>query len=234
METGTLIQALTDPRGHPEHPVSPDDELRLLIAAGKFLGDLCTAVAEHTTNSPTRAALFTYTVEHVHKILDYAQLQAAKTAQGNLVHELPADTLTELRAISDAPGPYLQGETALPADPRTVPTGLLAFRDTTEFLQRTLAITHFDAKARIHAAFALLPCTDVFGNPRPPRYPILAEQLRSGAARVKATAAAARKLDKLRPGIQKQPAPDRPGPPHRGTGGPVGEGRHFPEHQAAP
>ncbi|MFJ6417742.1 HNH endonuclease signature motif containing protein [Paeniglutamicibacter sp. NPDC091659] len=208
METGTLIQALTDPRDHPEHPVSPDDELRLLIAAGKFLGDLCTALASHTTNSPTRAALLAFTVENVHKTLDYAQLQAAKTAQGNLVHELPAGILTELRAIGDAPGPYLQGETALPADPRTVPTGLLAFRDTTEFLQRTLAISHFDAKARIHAAFALLPGTDVFRNPKPPRYPILAEQLRSGAARVKPTAAAARKLDKLRPGIQKQPGPD--------------------------
>ncbi len=105
------------------------------------------------------------------------------------------------------PGPTSREKPPCRQIPGQCPRGLLAFRDTTEFLQRTLAITHFDAKARIHAAFALLPGTDVFGNPQPPRYPILAEQLRSGAARVKPTAAAARKLDKLRPGIQKQSAP---------------------------
>ena len=207
METGTLIQALTEHRGHPAQTVPPEDELRLLVAAAEFLGTLCASVAARTTNSPTRAALFGYVVEGAHRALEYAQLQAAKTAQLNLVHELPADALAELRAIGDAPGEFLRGETALPADPRTVPTGRLAFRDTAGFLQETLGITHFDATARIEGGLALLPGNDDFGNPRRPRYPILAEQLRTGAARAKPTVAAARRLETLRPGIQKQPAP---------------------------
>lgn len=207
MDCTALIQALTDPRGDAQRPPTPDDELRALLCISGLCRELCTSIARHSGNSPTRAVLFNLVVEAAHKALDYAQLQAAQAAQLSLVQELPAETFTALRIIVEQPDGFLAGGAALPGDPRTVPQGRLVFKDTAEFLQRTLDITHFEAKDRLKAASCLLPGRDLYGNPMGPRYPKLAEQVRSGAARLGPTAAAARKLEKLRPGIQKQPDP---------------------------
>ena len=68
-----------------------------------------------------------------------------------------------------------------------------------------LRISYFEARDRLHAAWSLLPGTDINGIPRGPRFPVLAGQLDSGNARVKEVAAAARKLDRLRPGIDARP-----------------------------
>ena len=79
MDCTALIQALTDPRGDAQRPPTPEDELRALLCISGLCRELCTSIARHSGNSPTRAVLFNLVVEAAHKALDYAQLQAAIT-----------------------------------------------------------------------------------------------------------------------------------------------------------
>ncbi|MFL4475473.1 HNH endonuclease signature motif containing protein [Paeniglutamicibacter sp. MACA_103] len=204
METQALIQALTDDGGDPGHPVSPVEKLRLLNALAQRSGDL---IAELTLEiaSPTQAALFAHTIEGIHRLAELAQIRAAHAAQRTLVQDLPEANLEQARSIARDPAAFIRGELQLSADPATVPTGLMPFKDTTAFLQGSLGLSHFAARDRLHAANTLLPRTDIHGNTCAPRYPKLAEQVHAGAARLGAATAAARKLDKLAPSIAAHP-----------------------------
>ena len=204
MEASQFIATVT---GHPDDPgyqPTPEDELRALLESTRLTRDLFEHVAAHA-DSPTRAVLLAIAVERAHGFLEFAQIRVAQVARQNLVHELPAETFTLLRGIADDPAGYINGETALPADPATVPTGRLEFKDPAECLQGTLDISHFEARDRLQAADALLPRIDEHGIQQGPRYPELADQIRHGKARVRPTAAAARRLDRLRPSIQARP-----------------------------
>ena len=145
------------------------------------------------------------TVEHAKRALEIAQVKVAQLARQALVHELPADTLTALRAVAEDPAAFVAGEAPLPEDPRTVPTGRLQFKTPADCLGGMLDIDYFEARDRMQAADDLLPGIDEYGLPRGPRYPQLAEQLAAGKARLGPMAAAARKLEKLRPGIEARP-----------------------------
>ena len=204
MQTDAFIAALAghgvDPGRHP----TPDDELRALIEAFHQADVLVARLAAHT-NSPTRAVLTAMTVEHAKRALEIAQVKAAQLAQAAQVHELPADTLTALRAVAEDPAAFVAGEGTLPEDPRTVPTGRLQFKTAADCLGGMLDIDFYEARDRLRAAENLLPGIDEYGLPRGPRYPQLAGQWAAGKARLGPTAAAARKLEKLRPGIEARP-----------------------------
>ncbi|MBV1780510.1 HNH endonuclease [Paeniglutamicibacter sp. ABSL32-1] len=204
MDTQELIEALTGDGGDPGHTVSPVEKLRLLHAlsrrADELAGQLSTEIS-----SPTQAALLAHTVERTHRQTEFSQIRAAHTAQRTLVQDLPAQNLEQVRAIAEDPDAFIRSRTALLADPATVPSGLMPFKDTTAFLQGALGLGHFAARDRLHAANSLLPRTDIHGNACGPRYPKLAEQVHAGAARLGAATAAARKLDKLAPSIAAHP-----------------------------
>ncbi|GAA3324824.1 HNH endonuclease signature motif containing protein [Paeniglutamicibacter sulfureus] len=200
METQQLIEALTGDGGDPGHPVSPAGKLRLLNALAQCTDEVAAELTAEIT-SPTQAALFAHTIERTHRQVELAQIRAAHTAQRTLVQDLPAPNLDQAREIARDPAAFIRGERELPADPATVPTGLMPFKDTAAFLQGDLGLSHFAARDRLHAANALLPHVDIHGNTRGPRYPKLAEQVHAGKARLGAATAAARKLDKLAPSI---------------------------------
>lgn len=204
MDTQELIDALTGDGGDPGHPVSPVEKLRLLNALSRRADDLAGQLSTEIV-SPTQAALFAHMVERTHRLAEFTQVRAAHTAQRTLVQDLPEQNLEQARAIADHPDAFIHGRTTLLADPATVPTGLMPFKDTTAFLQGALGLSHFAARDRLHAANSLLPHTDIHGNTCGPRYPKLAEQVQAGTARVGATAAAARKLDKLAHPIAAHP-----------------------------
>ena len=204
METRQLIDALTTTGGEPGHPVSPVDRLRLLAALELRAAALGTELAAEIT-SPTQAALLAHTVERAHRRGETTQIRAARAAQRTLVQDLGPASLDAVRAIAADPAAFIAGDRDLPADPATAPTGIMPFRDTAGFLEHDLHIPRALASNRLHAANALLPGTDLHGNPCAPRYPRLAEALESGAAPVGPVAAAARRLDKLAGPIARQP-----------------------------
>jgi hypothetical protein len=208
MDTRRLIEALTGDGGDPGHRVSPARKLRLFSALSLRLAELAAELAAEIA-SPTEAALFAHDVERTHRQAEIAQIRAAHTAQRTLVQDLPAENLEWARATAADPVAFIRGERALPPDPATVPTGIMPFKDTCDFLQHSLHLPRFAARNRLHAANALLPHADVHGNQCAPRYPKLAEQLHAGTACLGATAAAARNLDALAPAIAAQPAPHR-------------------------
>lgn len=204
MDTAWFVEAVAGHRGDPGQQDCPDDTLRALLAAMELVQALCRDIARETS-SPTEAALYARAVEHHSQLMEFTQIRAAQLAEQTLMHELPPQTFTELRSIADDPADYVQGRTSLPEDPRTPPTGRLEFKTTADALQGTLGISYYEARDRLHAAWSLLPRTDINGIPRGPRFPVLAGHLDSGAARVKDVTAAARKLDKLRPSIEARP-----------------------------
>ncbi|RAX45719.1 hypothetical protein DQ353_21005, partial [Arthrobacter sp. AQ5-05] len=207
METRQLIDALTTTGGEPGHPVSPVDKLRLLAALELRAADLAAELAAEIT-SPTQAALLAHTVERAHQRGETTQLRAARAAQRTLVQDLGPGALDAVRSIAADPAAFIAGHRDLPADPATVPTGIMPFKDTAGFLEHDLRIPRAVALHRLHAANALLPGTDVHGNTVGPRYPRLAEQLESGAARLGPVSAAARRLDKFSHTIARQPGPE--------------------------
>lgn len=204
MDAEALIATYAGHRDDPGFTSTPDDDLRALIATLRLLTEL-TDRLERDTGSPTRALLAAMTVERAHAALEISRLKVARLARRTLVHELPADTLASLRAVAEDPGAFLAGGEPLPEDPRTVPTGRLQFRNPGECLEGMLHLNPYEARDRLQAAEDLLPGSDEYGNARGPRYPQLARQLEAGGARLNATAAAARRLEKLRPGIAARP-----------------------------
>lgn len=200
MDTQELIEALTGDGGAPGHQMPPAQKLRLLSALGLRTAELAAELAAEIS-SPTQAALFAHAVEAAHRQAEIAQLRAAHAAQRTLVAELPDENLEAARNAAAEPLAFIRGLAPLPADPATVPTGIMPLRDTTGFLQHDLHLARFAARNRLHAADALLPHTDLHGNPCAPRYPRLAAQLHAERARLGATAAAARALDSLAPSI---------------------------------
>ncbi|MFF5794334.1 hypothetical protein ACFY5D_19990 [Paeniglutamicibacter sp. NPDC012692] len=204
METAQFVESVAGHRDDPGHPTATDDKLRALLVAMEMCDSLCEEISRDT-DSPTLAALFASAVERASQRMELAQIRAAGTAQRTLIHELPPETLVALRNVADDPRDYVLGHSRLPDDPRTAPTGRTEYRNIAEALQRMLRISYFEARDRLHAAWSLLPRTDANGIPQGPRFPVLAGQLDSGSARVKEVAAAARKLDRLRPGIEARP-----------------------------
>lgn len=207
MDANARIASYAGHRDDPGFTATPDDDLRALIATFGLLADLIERL-ERNTGSPTRALLAAMVVERAHAALEISRLKVARLARRTLVHELPADTLASLRAVAEDPLAFLAGLEPLPQDPRTVPTGRLQFRDPGDCLEGMLHLNHHESRDRFQAAEDLLPGSDEFGNPRGPRYPQLARQLQAGKVRLNATAAAARKLGKLRPGIAARPDAD--------------------------
>lgn len=204
METTQFIEHIVGDHEHPGQPPTPDDILRAYIAATQLLESLSLQLSADTS-SPTRAALYLSTLEHHSQVIEFDQLRAAKLAQETLLHELPPESLTQVRDIADNPDDYIAGNSVLPADPQTVRTGRLEFKSTPEALQRMLGISFYDARDRLHGARSLLPRNGINGQATAPRFPKLADKIVTGKARVKDVCAAARYLDKLRPTIEAQP-----------------------------
>ncbi|WP_254456097.1 HNH endonuclease signature motif containing protein [Paeniglutamicibacter quisquiliarum] len=204
METDRFIKLTAGTRGTPGHPVSPDDELRALLEAQALARDLARRVSAHT-HSPVRAALFARAAEDEHRAAAHTRLLAADTARRTLAHELPGETFDALAAIHRDPSGYLAGTTALPQDPRTVPTGRPVFKDTRAFLSGFLHISFFEARERVRSIDRLLPGTDINGVPTRPKFPVLAGDFADGTADPGQIGAAARKLEALAPGIDGHP-----------------------------
>jgi hypothetical protein len=208
MQTDAFIATLAGHSDSPEYSPTPDDEQRALFETFRQVDELVARIAARP-NSPTHALLTAMTVEHALRALQVAQLKVAQLARHALVHELPADALTALRNVADDPTSFVAGEARLPQDPRTVPTGRLQFKTPADCLGAMLGIDYFEVRNRMQAADDLLPGIDDHGLPRGPRYPQLAEQLATGQSTLGPTAAAARKLEKLRPGIEARPDADQ-------------------------
>ncbi|MBV1779755.1 HNH endonuclease [Paeniglutamicibacter sp. ABSL32-1] len=204
MQTDALITALAGHGDSPGYSPTPDDEQRALFEIFRQADALVSRIAART-NSPTRALLAAMTVEHAQHALQVAQLKLARLSRQSLVHELPAQTLTAVRVVAEDPAAFVAGEARLPDDPRTVPTGRLQFRTPADCLAAMVGIDYFEARNRMQAADDLLPGLDEHGFPRGPRYPQLARQLAVGQSALAPMAAAARKLEKLRPGIEARP-----------------------------
>lgn len=204
MEATQFIAAVTGHRDEPGYTPTPDDELRALLNTLQLARILIQRL-ENESGSPTRVLLLAEAVELAHRELEITQIAVAQLAQRNLIHELSAEILTGLRGIADNPTSYVEGTIVLPPDPTAVPTGRLEFKNPAECLEGSLGITYFEAQDRLAAAEALLPHLDEHGIQLGPRYPQLADQLRAGKARLRPTADAARRLDKLRPSIQARP-----------------------------
>ncbi|RAX45967.1 hypothetical protein DQ353_20675 [Arthrobacter sp. AQ5-05] len=204
MQADALIANLAGHSDDPGYSPTPDDELRALIEGIRGIDVLVARIAARPA-SPTRALLMAMTIEQTKHAIAVAQLKAAQLARKTLVHELPANTLTELRAIAEDPTAFLAGDTGLPDDPRTVPTGKLQFKTPADCLAGMAGIDYFEALNRMQAGDDLLPGVDEHGMPRGPRYPQLAQQLATGKSAPGTVAAAARKLEKLRPIIESRP-----------------------------
>ncbi|ASN39734.1 HNH endonuclease [Arthrobacter sp. 7749] len=206
METTQFIEITAGSRGIQGHDVSPDDELCALLKAQVLVCDLGRRVAAHTS-SPVRAALFARAAEDAHRTAAHMQLLAADSVRHTLAHELPETTFDEIAAIHQNPTKYLSGNADLPPDPRTVPTGRLVFKDTTDFLTGFLHIGYYEARERVRAIDRLLPGTDIHGVHIPAQFPALAKDLADGAADPHEIGTAARKLEKLTPQISQLPDP---------------------------
>ena len=196
MQTDEFITFTAQTREEPGHLVSPDDELRALIEAQQLVKELTLRVAEHTS-SPVRAVVFAQTVEDIHRTAAHGQLLAARSVERTLAHELPKDTFAVLRQVHDDPTDYLLGTRELPADPRTVPSGRLVFKDTTTLLAGILHINFFAARDRMEATHRFLPGVDASGAQTPPKFPRLAKDLAEGNADPGDLKAGAKKLEDL-------------------------------------
>ncbi len=204
MEATQFIAAVTGHRDEPGYTPTPDDELRALFEAFHQLDALIARLAAHA-DSPTHVLLTAMTLEQAQHALDIAKIKLAQLSRQALVHELPAETLTVLRRMADDPAAFVPGKLRLPEDPRTVPTGRLQFKTPADCLAAMAGIDYWAVLRRINAADDLLPGTDEFGIPCGPRYPQLAEQLATGQGNLATVAAAARKLEKMRPAIEARP-----------------------------
>ncbi len=204
MQTDTLIANLAGHSDDPGYTPTPDDELRALFETIRGIDVLVARIAARPV-SPTRALLAAITIEQAKHVIAVAQLKVAQLARITLVNELPADTLTQLRSITEDPTAFVTGAARLPDDPRTVPTGRLQFRTPADCLAAMAGINYFEVLNRMQAGDDLLPGIDEHGVAHGPHYPRLAEQLASGQSAPGAIAAAARKLEKLRPSIEARP-----------------------------
>lgn len=191
----------------PGHQVSREDLLRAFFELQDRLDALSEDLAAQASCSPVTAVLLNMGLEKAHRRAGHHRLLATRAAQHSLAHELPVETLNELREITDHPADFVAGDAALPADPRGVPTGRLPHKNTAELLQRTCAIGYLDARDRLEAAGLLLPGADDRGTPFPASYPLLAAHLRAGNLDPTEAIRTANKLEKLRPGISRQPNP---------------------------
>ena len=204
MQTDTLIAHLAGHSDDPGYTPTPDDELRALFETIRGIDVLVARIAARPA-SPTRALLAAITIEQAKHVIAVAQLKVAQLARKTLVNELPADTLTQLRSITEDPTAFVTGAARLPDDPRTVPTGRLQFRTPADCLAAMAGINYFEVLNRMQAGDDLLPGIDEHGVAHGPHYPRLAEQLATGKSAPGAIAAAARKLEKLRPSIEARP-----------------------------
>jgi hypothetical protein len=204
MQTDTLIAHLAGHSDDPGYTPTPDDELRALFETIRGIDVLVARIAARPA-SPTRALLAAITIEQAKHVIAVAQLKVAQLARKTLVNELPADTLTQLRSITEDPTAFVTGAARLPDDPRTVPTGRLQFRTPADCLAAMAGINYFEVLNRMQAGDDLLPGIDEHGVAHGPHYPQLAEQLATGKSAPGAIAAAARKLEKLRPAIEARP-----------------------------
>ena len=191
----------------PGHHATREDQLRDFFELQDRIDTLAEDLAARAYDSPVTAVLLNMGLEKARRRAGHHQLLATRAAQHSLAHELPVETLNELREITDHPADFSAGDRALPADPRGVPTGRLPHKDTAELLQRTCAIGYFDARDRIDAAGLLLPSTNEHGTPAPARYPLLAAHMKAGNLDPTDAIRAANKLEKLRPEITGQPNP---------------------------
>ena len=116
METAQFVESVAGRRDDPGHRVTTDDKLRALLVAMEMCDALCEEISRDTS-SPTHAAFHATVVERHSQRMEIAQIRAAGTAQRTLLHELPPETLTTLRNVADDPGPFMDGEVGLPADP---------------------------------------------------------------------------------------------------------------------
>ncbi|MGL3805005.1 hypothetical protein ACSYDW_02810 [Paeniglutamicibacter sp. R2-26] len=185
----------------PGQAVSREELLRDFFELQDRLDTLTEALAALAIGSPATAVLLNMGLEKSRRRAGYHRLLAARAAQYSLAHELPVETLNELRDISEHPADFAAGDAALPEDPCGVPSGRLPHKDTAELLQNICSIGYFEARDRLEAVRLMLPGAADPTSAAPPRFPLLAAQLRAGNLRpVEATRAASR-LEKLRPEI---------------------------------
>lgn len=186
------------------------DPLRQLAAVDDFRTSLFDRFAgpESTTGTPVRAAALVHLVERGQRIQSRGQVIAAQAAQRSLVHELDDARLAAIDAALQTASAFASGATDLPAEDYSPRTGKPLFRDVKEFLHRRLNITHTEAGNRLATAAQLLPGTDDYGLPRPPRYPLLGTLLGSAEVDPGNLAASARKLAELR--LSSDCLPDGP------------------------
>ncbi|PQZ92937.1 HNH endonuclease [Arthrobacter sp. MYb227] len=199
-----LIDTLTGHREHPEHQVSPDDELRayaMLIAALEELSPRITS----NTISRTRTCAAAQLVERAHRITEAAQLTATETLQRTNAHQLKSDTFTGIKEALSNLNDYAEGVTELPEEPIRMLTGRPTFKDTAELLQHILRIGYYDARDRVQAAARLLPHLDHTGTERAPRFPHLGKELSTGNTSPTQLARAAKKLEVMQPDIKQYP-----------------------------
>lgn len=207
MHAATLIDTLTGHSEHPEHPVTPDDELRAyatLIAALEELSPRITSNAESRTRTYAAAHL----VERAHRITEAAQLTVTESLQRTNAHQLKSDSFSGIKvALSDL-NDYAEGITQLPEEPTRMLTGRPTFKDTAELLQHTLRIGYYDARDRVQAAARLLPHVDHMGVEQAPRFPQLGKELTTGNSSPTRLARAAKKLEEMQPDIKQYPNAD--------------------------
>lgn len=204
MQTGAFIATLAGHSDDPGYSPTPDDEVRALLEDIHQIDALVARIAARPA-SPTRSLLTAMAIEQARHAIAVAQFKTARLARETLVHELPADTLTQLRAIAEDPTAFMAGDAQLPDDPRTVPSGRLQFKTPADCLAGMAGIDFYEARNRMQAGDDLLPGIDEHGLPCGPRYPRLAEELATGKSAPSTVAAAARKLEKLRPIIEARP-----------------------------
>ena len=191
----------------PGHHVSREDLLRDFFELHARLDALTEDLATQAVASPVTAVLLNMGLEKGRRRAGHHQLLAARAAQHSLAHELPVETLNDLREVAEHPADFVARDALLPEDPRGVPTGRLPHKNTAELLQRTCTIGYFDARDRLDASGLLLQRTDEHGTTAPARYPLLAAHLRAGNLDPTEAIRVANKLEKLRPGITGQPNP---------------------------
>ena len=189
----------------PGHAVSREDLLRDFFELQGRLETLTEALAALATGSPATAVLLNMGLERSRRRAGHHRLLAARAAQFSLAHELPVETLNELREIIENPADFTAGDAALPEDPHRVPNGRLPHKDTAELLQNTCCIGYFEARDRLEAVRLMLPGAADPASAAPPRYPRLAAQLRAGNLPPAEATRAASRLEKLRPAISGRP-----------------------------
>lgn len=209
MHTEQFTRIPGNGRGHTAHGPKPGrdvaraDRLRSLFAAGEYFIAAATEPANEAS-SPTEAAALALIVERARRRTAYTKILAAQAA---LAHELPIETFEQLSATIADPAPFLAGDSKLPEDPASAPTGRLPHRDTVDLLQHLLGTVYLEVRDRVGATGALLPHVDINEIIHPPRYPRLSADAQAGSIDPKHAIQAAKKLDKAAPAIRMQPEP---------------------------